>query len=68
MKVSMTGASIVVFFLMMVLKKYGIQADENSLTAFVENIISVASFITMIVGQFRRTDVKGFVLKNENSK
>lgn len=64
MSLSMTGSSIVVFAVMWVLKYFNIGGiGEDQVATFVSNTIQAISFITLLIGQARRSDVKFGVFK-----
>lgn len=64
MKISLTGTSIAVFVLSLLAKRFGYEVTEGSLTQLVTDVISIASFVGMVYGQYRRPEVSSFILKN----
>jgi hypothetical protein len=60
----MTGTGMAVFVIMGVLNYFHIIASTDQVTMLVNNIISISSFVMMIVGQISRQDLKlGLVRK-----
>lgn len=63
MNLSFTGIGMAVWVITFGLNKFGIIPSDGSVEAFVSSIINIASFVLMVYGQYRRTDVKGFIFK-----
>lgn len=62
---SMTGWGVaIVTILNAILPALGIEFEEGALTSVMESLLNIIGFIMMIVGQYRRGDLKfGLVRK-----
>lgn len=56
-KVSLTGTSLAVFIISNILHYLGVEFDIQLLEGAVVGFVALASFIGIIIGQFRRTDL-----------
>jgi hypothetical protein len=64
MKTSLTGlGAVVVTMLNLILPMLGVNVDAGTTEGLVVSIINVIGFITLVYGQYRRGDVKGFIFK-----
>lgn len=64
MNTSLTGiGAVIVTLLNAVLPMMGINVDAGTTEGLVVSIINVIGFVTLIYGQWRRKDTKGFIFK-----
>lgn len=64
MKTSLTGVgAVLVTLLNLVLPMMGFDVEAGSVEGLVVSIINVVGFITLLYGQWRRQEVKGFIFK-----
>lgn len=61
--VSMAGTGVVVTLIVTVLKLFGIEVGTEEATKAVEGFLSVVGLILLIVGQVRRKDLVGGLLR-----
>ena len=66
--ISMAGTGVVgvlVYVLVFVFKWLGLEVAEAELTTQVQNIIGAVSFVVLLVGQYRRRDLSGGLVRKK---
>jgi len=59
-----TGAvGIIVYVLVFVLKWLGLEVAEAELTTQVQSVVGVISFVTLLIGQYKRKDLVGGLVR-----
>ena len=60
---SMTGTGQVALLVSLVLRMFGIEADDQSVLGFVTSVFTAVGFVLAIWGQVRRQDLKFGLLR-----
>ena len=63
MNLSLTGIGLIVTILSFAAKYFKVDADEGQVTEAVESAVKVIGFITVIIGQLRRKDLIGGIVR-----
>lgn len=64
MNTSLTGlGAVIVTLLNLVLPLFGFDVDAGTVEGLAVSILNIVGFVTLIYGQWRRKDTKGFIFK-----